>query len=105
MSVSRPNTAMNQGIPAAKSWPPAALSCMRSEARSATERSKVVWSVGQLARSVGTCIRQAWSDARTRSSSAPNNSSAPVSVARTPSGETVTSTRSRHCSPGSSASR
>ena len=103
-SVSRPKTVMNQGIPAAGSWPGTrGSSSIRSEARSATDCLNVTASSSQEACSCGMERCHAESEERTRESSSPNFRSACATATRTPFADGMTSARRRHACRGSSA--
>ena len=107
MSVSRPNTVMNHGVPAASSRPPTSESParMRSPARSATDVFHVCTRPSQRARSRGADARHAASDssARRRSSSSSRANDA-LANGSTPSSCGCTPTTSRQRSPGASES-
>ena len=73
ISVSRPNTVMNHGMPAAGSFhvPPPSPVCICSAARSFTDCPNACSSSSQLVSTRGTCTCHASSEARTRARSPP----------------------------------
>ena len=105
ISVSRPKTVMNHGIPAAGIRPVRPVPRIRSEARSETDW-KNAWSIkSQSARIWGTRSCQAASDSRTRVISSPKRRSAVRGVTESPSIEARMSSRTSQLSRGSSSSR
>ena len=103
MSVSRPKTVMNHGVPAASSSPSASSGTrIRSAARSASDRFHVWTRSSQPALSTGAerCHSVSDRSARLRSSSSSRaNDTAERGVA--PSSSASTPTTSRHRAPGS----
>ena len=105
--VSRPNTVMNHGMPAAGSFPMSPSARMRSAARSLTERLNAWPSVSQLAFTCGTRRCHAASESRTCASSSPKRGPAVASArAALPSSTSTTSSqRSRLASSTSQTTR
>ncbi len=101
--VSRPNTVMNQGIPAAGRSSGPSPWRSRSAARSATEWSKQWRSGSHVVVSRGTRSDHASSDSRTRARSVPNRCSTSSGSSTSPSSDTATSTRTSQDECGSSS--
>ena len=100
ISVSRPKTVMNHGIPAAGIRPVRPAPRIRSEARSETDWKNERSSWSQSARTCGTRSCQAASDSRTRVSSSPKRRSAARGATVSPSIEARMSSRSSQLSRG-----
>ena len=105
MIVSRPNTVMNHGMPAAGSKPTPSLPRMRSAARSATERAYACARSPHEALSCGTCRFQASSERRMRSRCSPKWRARGVRPGRTRPvcGRNDSRTSHSACGPSSSA--
>ena len=105
MIVSRPNTVMNHGIPAAGSIAESRVfePRMRSAARSLTDWLNEFSSSSHSARSCGTRSCHAASESRTRPRSSPNWRSTVFGTTASPSETTTTSMRISHRSRGASS--
>ena len=93
MIVSRPNTVMNQGMPAAGRCPGPSPARSRSAARSATDWSNEWRSSSDVVERRGSRSDQASNDSRTRARSVPNLRSTCSGCSTSPSSETATSMR------------
>ena len=104
ISVSRPKTVMNHGIPAAGSLPRPSPMRMRSAARSATDCWYAWRRSSDWTRSCGTSSCHFASESRTLSRSAPKRCSTTLGGSSTPDSDATTSTRSCQISRGASSS-